>query len=364
MSSAFAVDSSRRRRWSTAFAVSGTALKSPQLTALAARCRRSVWWATPIASPLLHLKKQLPARLWCWRPELSTPEVEDSNSPLLMKLKTRTLLSWSWRLELSSPDVEDSNTPLLMLKTRTLLSWWRWRLELSWWGSSYWPSSTLWADSFDCQSYVNKIFTCTGGVSFSYLSPFLFHFILSCLWGSFSIKNETDRGRTRHINNSAINLATNWCFSTSVYACSSGRNLPMDQPIYPKSNIESSDAKPGMANSWRHMMGWAGGEQTQQPSSVCIDREPSNPDSSHVVLWIIEWGVPCGSNRVLAGMLYKDALNIHAKYVFNIFKQGSIYWSVKKHQKLGISVQNLYCPMNWCLRTLEHQTRAAEDLFI
>ena len=82
---------------------SGTTLRSPQLTALAARCRRSVWWANPIASPLLYLKKQLPDGLWCWR------------------------------LELSSPAVEDSNTPLLMLKTPTLLSWWRWRLELSWW---------------------------------------------------------------------------------------------------------------------------------------------------------------------------------------------------------------------------------------
>jgi len=54
-----AVDSSRRRRWSTAYAVSGTALKSPQLTALAARCRRSVWWAHPIASPLLQTWKAI-----------------------------------------------------------------------------------------------------------------------------------------------------------------------------------------------------------------------------------------------------------------------------------------------------------------
>jgi len=53
------------------------------------------------------------------------------------------------------------------------------------WAMSPWP-----------QSYVNKIFTYTGGVSFSYLSPFLFRFILSCLRSSFSIKDETDRDRT------------------------------------------------------------------------------------------------------------------------------------------------------------------------
>ncbi len=40
------------------------------------------------------------------------------------------------------------------------------------------------------------LFPSTGGVSFSYLLPFLFRFILSCLRGSFSIKNETDRDRT------------------------------------------------------------------------------------------------------------------------------------------------------------------------
>ena len=77
---------------------SGTALKSPQLTALAARCRRSVWWASPIASPLSQTWKA----------------IDDSNSPLLLKLKTRTLLHW--------------------------------------WSSSYWLSSTLWADSFDCSA--------------------------------------------------------------------------------------------------------------------------------------------------------------------------------------------------------------------
>ena len=114
---------------------SGTALKSPQLTALAARCRRSVWWANPIASPLSQtwkaigdsnspLLKKLKTRTliwWSWRPELSSGEVEDSNSHLV-KSKTRTLLSWCWRLELSSPNVEDSNSPLLMkMKTRTLL---------------------------------------------------------------------------------------------------------------------------------------------------------------------------------------------------------------------------------------------------
>ena len=45
-------------------------------------------------------------------------------------------------------------------------------------------------------SYINKTFTCTAGVSFSCLSPFLLRYILSCLQSSFSIKNETDRDRT------------------------------------------------------------------------------------------------------------------------------------------------------------------------
>ena len=45
---------------------------------------------------------------------------------------------------------------------------------------------------------VHFLFLCTGGVSFSYLSPFLFRFILSCLQSSFSIKNETDRDRTAY----------------------------------------------------------------------------------------------------------------------------------------------------------------------
>jgi hypothetical protein len=31
----------------------------------------------------------------------------------------------------------------MKMKTRTLLTWW---------SSSYWPSSTLWADSFDCSA--------------------------------------------------------------------------------------------------------------------------------------------------------------------------------------------------------------------
>jgi hypothetical protein len=84
---------------------SGTALKSPQLTALAARCRRSVWWANPIASPLLQTWKA----------------IDDSNSPLLQKLKTRTLIWWSWRLELSSGEVEDWNSHLVKSKTGTLL---------------------------------------------------------------------------------------------------------------------------------------------------------------------------------------------------------------------------------------------------
>jgi len=44
------------------------------------------------------------------------------------------------------------------------------------------------------------LFLCAGGVSFSYLSPFLFRFILSCLQSSFSIKNETDRDRTPTFN--------------------------------------------------------------------------------------------------------------------------------------------------------------------
>jgi hypothetical protein len=42
---------------------------------------------------------------------------------------------------------------------------------------------------------VHCLFPCAG-VSFSYPSPFLFRFILNCLRGSFSIKNETDRDRT------------------------------------------------------------------------------------------------------------------------------------------------------------------------
>ena len=84
---------------------SGTALKSPQLTALPARCRRSVWWANPIASPLSQTWKA----------------IDDSNSPILKKMKTRTLIWWSWRLELSSGEVEDSNSHLVKLKTRTLL---------------------------------------------------------------------------------------------------------------------------------------------------------------------------------------------------------------------------------------------------
>ena len=45
-------------------------------------------------------------------------------------------------------------------------------------------------------SYINKTFTCTAGVSFSCLSPFLLRYILSCLQSSFSIKRETDRDRT------------------------------------------------------------------------------------------------------------------------------------------------------------------------
>ncbi len=44
-------------------------------------------------------------------------------------------------------------------------------------------------------------------VSFSYLSPLLFRFNLSCSWGSFSIKNETDRDRTSKVSVFYVQLA-------------------------------------------------------------------------------------------------------------------------------------------------------------
>ena len=89
---------------------SGTALMSPQQTALAACCRRSVWWADPIASPLSQTCEAAPA---------APGDVEDSVplSPpakqLLMScvmLKTQTLsLPPAKQLLMSCCDVEDSD---------------------------------------------------------------------------------------------------------------------------------------------------------------------------------------------------------------------------------------------------------------
>ncbi len=68
---------------------SGTALMSPQQTALATCCRRSVWWANPIASPLSRTREAASA---------APRDVEDS-VPLSPPAK---------QLLMSCDDVEDS----------------------------------------------------------------------------------------------------------------------------------------------------------------------------------------------------------------------------------------------------------------
>ena len=69
-------------------------------------------------------------------------------------------------------------------------------------------------------SYINKTFTCTAGVSFSCLSPFLLRYILSCLQSSFSIKRETDRDRTTAIKTRCellVSIVINLLYSDSFY---------------------------------------------------------------------------------------------------------------------------------------------------